>query len=35
VRQVADDDDLGDAFTPELRAQEARIREKAKANAGA
>lgn len=33
VRQVADDDDLGDAFTPELREQEARIREKAKANA--
>ena len=35
VRQVADDDDFGDAFTPELREQEARIRDKAKANAAA
>ncbi|HEX2266338.1 MAG TPA: YciI family protein [Solirubrobacterales bacterium] len=35
VRQVADDDDFGEAFTPELREQEARIREKAKANANA
>ena len=33
VRQVADDQDLGDAFTPELREQEARIRAKVKANA--
>jgi hypothetical protein len=33
VRQLAEDEDLGDAFTPELREQEARIRERAKANA--
>ena len=33
VRQIADDEDFGAAFTPELREQEARIREKAKANA--
>lgn len=33
VRQVADDEDFGAAFTPELREQEARIRERAKANA--
>ena len=33
VRQIADDDDLGEAFTPELREQEARIRAKVKANA--
>jgi hypothetical protein len=32
VRQVADDDDLGAAFTPELREQEARIRAKVEAN---
>jgi hypothetical protein len=32
VRQVAEDDDFGDAFTPELREQEERIRAKAKAN---
>lgn len=35
VRQVADDQDLGDGFTPELREQEARIRAKVKANAAA
>ena len=35
VRQVADDEDLGDAFTPELRAQEAKIRAKVKANVDA
>ncbi len=35
VRQVADDSDLGDAFTPELREQEAKIRAKVKANAAA
>jgi len=35
VRQVADDQDLGAAFTPELREQEARIREKVKANVAA
>ena len=33
VRQVAGNDDFGAAFTPELQAQEDRIREKAKANA--
>lgn len=27
LRQVATDDDFGDAFTPELRAQEAKMRE--------
>jgi len=32
VRQVADDDDFGEAFTPELREQEARIRARVKAN---
>ena len=32
VRQVADDDDFGEAFTPELREQEARIRAKVKTN---
>jgi hypothetical protein len=32
VRQIADDDDLGEAFTPELREQEARIRAKTQAN---
>jgi hypothetical protein len=35
VRQVADDDDLGEAFTPELREQEARIRAKVEANRAA
>jgi len=35
VRQVADDEDLGDAFTPELREQEAKIRAKVKANLAA
>jgi len=35
VRQVADDEDLGDAFTPELREQEAKIRAKTKANVAA
>ena len=35
VRQIADDDDLGEAFTPELREQEARIRAKVKANIAA
>jgi hypothetical protein len=35
VRQVADDEDLGDTFTPELREQEAKIRAKVKANATA
>ena len=29
IRQVFEDDDFGDAFTPELREQEARIREQA------
>jgi hypothetical protein len=32
VRQVAGDDDLGDAFTPELREHEAKLREQVKAN---
>jgi hypothetical protein len=32
VRQVADDEDLGDAFTPELREHEAKLREQVKAN---
>jgi hypothetical protein len=32
VRQIADGDDLGEAFTPELREQEDRIRAKVKAN---
>lgn len=32
VRRIGEDDDLGDAFTPELREQEARIRAKAEAN---
>lgn len=35
VRQIADDDDHGDAFTPELREQEARIRAKVEANRAA
>ena len=35
VRRVADDDDFGEGFTPELREQEARLREKVKANAAA
>ena len=35
VRRVADDEDFGEGFTPELRAQEARIRAKTKANAEA
>jgi len=35
VRRIADDDDHGDALTPELRAQEDRIRQLAKANAAA
>ena len=29
IRQVFEDDDFGEAFTPELREQEARIREQA------
>jgi hypothetical protein len=33
VRRIGEDDDLGEAFTPELREQEARIREQVKANA--
>ena len=32
IRQVFEDDDFGEAFTPELREQEARIREQAQAN---
>lgn len=32
VRQLAEDDDFGAAFTPELREQEARIRAKVEAN---
>lgn len=32
VRQVADDADFGEAFTPELREQEARIRDIVEAN---
>jgi len=32
VRQVFEDDDFGDEFTPELREQEQRIREQAAAN---
>ena len=35
VRRVADDEDLGEAFTPELREQEAKIRAKVKANLAA
>jgi len=35
VRRVAEDDDFGEGFTPELREQEARLREKVKANAAA
>ena len=35
VRQLAGDDDFGDAFTPELREQEARIRAKVEANRAA
>lgn len=35
VRQIAADDDLGEAFTPELREQEARIRAKVEANRAA
>jgi hypothetical protein len=31
IRQVFEDDDFGEAFTPELREQEARIREQAAA----
>ena len=33
IRQIFEADDFGEAFTPELRAQEARIVEQAKANA--
>jgi len=33
IRQVFEDEDFGDAFTPELREQEARIREQAAARA--
>ncbi len=32
VRQVAEDEDLGEAFTPELREHEAKLREQVKAN---
>ena len=32
IRQVFEDEDFGEAFTPELREQEARIREQAEAN---
>jgi hypothetical protein len=32
VRRIGEDDDFGEAFTPELREQEARIRAKAEAN---
>ena len=32
IRQVFEDDDFGEAFTPELREQEARLREKAAKN---
>jgi len=32
IRQVFEDEDFGDAFTPELREQEARIREQAASN---
>ena len=35
VRQIAGDEDLGEAFTPELREQEAKIRAKVKANLAA
>lgn len=35
VRQVAEDEDFGEAFTPELREQENRIRAKAEANRAA
>ena len=31
IRQVFEADDFGDAFTPELRAQEERVRAKAAA----
>ena len=33
IRQIFEDDDFGDEFTPELREQERRIREQAEANA--
>jgi hypothetical protein len=33
IRQVFEDEDFGEAFTPELREQEARIREQAAARA--
>ncbi|HYC32679.1 MAG TPA: YciI family protein [Gemmatimonadales bacterium] len=32
IRQVFEDEDFGEAFTPELREQEARLREKAARN---
>jgi hypothetical protein len=35
VRQVAEDEDFGEALTPELREQEARIRAKVEANRAA
>ena len=35
VRQIAGDEDLGEAYTPELREQEAKIRAKVKANLAA
>lgn len=34
IRRILEDDDFGEAFTPELREQEARIRARAEANAG-
>ena len=34
IRQVFEADDFGEAFTPELRAREDRLREEAKKNAG-
>ena len=35
IRQVFEADDFGEAFTPELREQEERLREQASKNAGA
>lgn len=34
IRRIFEDDDFGDEFTPELREQEASIRERAATNAG-
>ena len=34
IRRIFEDEDFGEEFTPELREQEAAIRERAAANAG-